>query len=714
MRDRREDICEGALMNQRDLSISSLPREVSERSAVEVCYGAQIDLAYQRLTQRYKVLIRCEKSLNAFLYPALRDRVRRGGDYEMTLIDGRPRGGDDTGSRAQLTLSQLTAFIRGGVTDQHIACITHLDILSTSGSTPNAEAREVIPLLYEHPHARVCALVDPDFPLPPALADAFDVHIELTGIPRASLAQLITQREARALHHERFDPYLLYPYLSGLSAVRARRALSMLAERPEASPLSARAHRDALTALRAQTAPQGEGVELPQVDLRADIAGYEHLKERVERELINLALARLRLQSPDEIELAESLTPRGALFYGPPGTGKTYFAKAIATALQASLIVVSGPELKSKWVGESEENLRRVFRRARAAAPTVIVFDEIDSFAQARGAYQSSGVEHSMVNQLLTEMDGFRPNEQVFIIGTTNFLSSVDSALLRPGRFELLIEVPAPNTSTRADILKHYNQRLSLKMSDELIKWVAEQTGGAADTLGNPFTADHLQALCRALKREQLIEPQLKIGRAQVLDALHRDAPTPTLTERERRVVATHECGHALLAALLPRSSAPLRVSIRPDSVSLGRVQRADTQAHLTYTISDFRDEVCMNLGGMVAEELCFGEHSVGGALDLEHATAITRAIWGRYGMSPTSMMSYAQESGRAATSLSTPSESARASAELWIHEFITQERARARELLARHLESLRSLTELLLERDELDEADLLSVIEPK
>src|SRR5690606_1858406 len=106
--------------------------------------------------------------------------------------------------------------------------------------------------------------------------------------------------------------------------------------------------------------------------------------------------------------------------------------------------IVSGPELKSKWVGESEENLRQVFARARKSAPSIIVFDELDSFATERGTYVGSGVEHSMVNQLLTEMDGFRKEELVFVVGTTNFPDSLDSALLRPGRFELQIEIPYP------------------------------------------------------------------------------------------------------------------------------------------------------------------------------------------------------------------------------------------------------------------------------
>ena len=693
------------------MSISALPIEIRDLGAVEICYGAQIDLAYQRLTQRYRVLIRCEKGLNAFLYPALRNRIRRSGTFEAVLIDGRP-GTDDEGlSRAQVMLNQLTQFMRGGVTDQHIAFLTHLDLLSTSGSTPNPEAREVIPLLYEHPYAKLCALVDPSFPLPPALVDVFDVRIDIVGIPRNRLSQLITQREARALHHTRFDPYLLYPYVSGLSAVRARRVLSMLAERPEVSPLSTRAGQEALRALREQTAPQGDGVELPQVDLHTDIAGYDLLKERIERELINLALARLRLSDPADIELAESLTPRGALFYGPPGTGKTFFAKAIATALQASLIVISGPELKSKWVGESEENLRRVFRKARATSPTVIVFDEIDSFAQARGSYQTSGVEHSMVNQLLTEMDGFKANEQVFIIATTNFLSSVDSALLRPGRFELLIEIPAPDELTRASIITHYNARFKLGMSPELITWTAQQTSGPADTLGHPFTADHLQALCRALKREQLLADHLTLTQHHILDTLNRDRPAMTLTEDERRVVATHECGHALLALILPRLAPPSRVSIRPDSMSLGRVQRVQNRAYLTYTMSDFRDEVCMNLGGIVAEELCFGEHSVGGSLDLAQATAIAKELWGRYGMAKSSQISYYGPRGegftRGEVGLEIPSDEARTDAERWSHHFISTERSRALDLLTNHRQTLEALTEQLLEQNELSDADL-------
>src|SRR5262249_57457209 len=126
------------------------------------------------------------------------------------------------------------------------------------------------------------------------------------------------------------------------------------------------------------------------------------------------------------------LIPRGMIFWGPPGTGKTFFAKAMAASIGAAITVVSGPELKSKWVGESEENLRQIFYKARQSAPSIIVFDAMDSFPTEPRPYTGSGVEHSMVNQLLTEMDGFHKEELVFVVGTTNFVESLDPALLRP------------------------------------------------------------------------------------------------------------------------------------------------------------------------------------------------------------------------------------------------------------------------------------------
>ena len=263
------------------------------------------------------------------------------------------------------------------------------------------------------------------------------------------------------------------------------------------------------------------------------------------------------------------------------------------------------------------------------------VFDEIDSFAQARGSYHSAGVEHSMVNQLLTEMDGFRSNEHVFVMATTNFLGSVDQALLRPGRFELLIEIPPPDLEARVDILKHYNDQFSLGLSSDLIRWTADQTHGSADPMGNPYAADHLKALCVAMKREQLLQKGRLIDKGQIIDVMNRDQTPITLTQDERKVIATHECGHAVVSVLMPRTSSPSRVSIRPDLMSLGRVHHQQNRSPYTYTSTDFIEDICVLLGGLVAEEIFFGEHSVGAAQDLAQATRILKEMAIKFGMSP-------------------------------------------------------------------------------
>ena len=174
------------------------------------------------------------------------------------------------------------------------------------------------------------------------------------------------------------------------------------------------------------------------------------------------------------------------IFWGPPGTGKTLFAKAMAAALGAAVTVVSGPELKSRWVGESEENLRQIFRRARQSAPSIIVFDELDSFASARGTYTGSGVEHSMVNQLLTEMDGFHREEMVFVVGTTNFVEALDPALLRPGRFEFQLHIPYPDADDRRAILRIYDRTMGLEMTAEALEYAVRRTGRAGRRARRP------------------------------------------------------------------------------------------------------------------------------------------------------------------------------------------------------------------------------------
>src|SRR5206468_2168427 len=237
------------------------------------------------------------------------------------------------------------------------------------------------------------------------------------------------------------------------------------------------------------------------------IGGYVRVKQRIRQEILDVLARKEALTNEEQIRSLEELIPKGMIFWGPPGTGKTLFAKAIASEIGAAVTVVSGPELKSKWVGESEDNLRQIFLRARQSAPSIIVFDELDSFASARGTYTGSGVEHSMVNQLLTEMDGFRKEDLVFVIGTTNFVEILDPALLRPGRFEFHLHIPYPDDDDRRAILEIYNKKMRLKLSKEAMDYAVRRTCESYPTqTGTRYSGDHLNALCRAVARLRIRE----------------------------------------------------------------------------------------------------------------------------------------------------------------------------------------------------------------
>jgi cell division protease FtsH len=375
---------------------------------------------------------------------------------------------------------------------------------------------------------------------------------------------------------------------------------------------------------------------------------------------------------------------------------------------------VSGPELKSKWVGESEENLRRVFRQARQAAPSVVVFDEIDAFAHQRGTYIGSGVEHSMVNQLLTEMDGFRRNEMIFVVGTTNYLESLDGALLRPGRFEFVIEMPAPDADDRAAIARIYNARLGLGLGDDLVEHLVRRTEGMADReKGIPFSGDHLHAVCRALKRQQLRDRRPGFTPDDIDRALQRKTRRPiVLSPEEERVIAVHEAGprphrdappegHAARAHLhragprgRPRLRAPrgARAAVRHHG---GR----DARGHLR------------GLGGQVAERMVLREVSGGAHADLQQANAIARAMVEQWGMSRGMGPRVVTDGEREHGSIS-PTRRDRMDAE--VESILREELTRCESLLRKNAPLLEALWTLLLEKKVLDGAALRALAEPK
>lgn len=673
---------------------TQLPQELTAEAAVEAAYAATLAEVASDLVRGLPVLVECDKDLMPFLFMNVRARLRQH-QLRCLFLDGRtpPEGQQIPQGLIATMIGQLRDAVRGAV-EKRVVVLPHLDLLATSQGALTTEAKEVIALLYENPELVWLGFKDPSFPLPSVIENLFPHRVSLLGIPRNKLTQLVTQKESRKFGRS-FNPWALYKYVSGMNAVRLRKLLSTLEgeDYPE-SPARAYA--------QIRQATSGGKLEIPSVDLETQLGGYEKVKKRLRTEILDVLTRKDQCTNPEEIARLEGLIPRGMIFWGPPGTGKTLFAKAMATAIGAAITIVSGPELKSRWVGESEENLRQIFHKARQSAPAIIVFDELDSFAAARGTYTGSGVEHSMVNQMLTEMDGFNSDELVFVVGTTNFVEILDPALLRPGRFEFHLHIPYPDKDDRRAILKIYNASMKLEMTDEALDFAVRRTGDYVEgaSAGTRFSGDHLNALCRALARIRLRENRTDATTTEDVDrALTEWVERPNMTPSEEKVVATHEAGHAVVSLFCKHATPIERISIRGDSAgALGFVQYQDPAHRYVVTRGQMLDDLCILMGGREAEQLLLEDISIGSAGDLERATDIARALVENFGMGgpEVGVVSYASENPR---SDGRRSELSASQLEL-LDKAVARLLLEAKERAAQILREQRAIVELL--RDEL------------
>lgn len=679
---------------------AELPLELSLPASVEAAYPRELGRCEQALLQGLPSLVECDKELTPFFYAQIRDRLKKK-NLRCVYLDGRPAPDAPPSAIPQgvvaTMIGRLLDAVRGPV-GERVVVLPHLDLLTTSAGGLTGEAREVIPLLYENPQVLWLGFKDPSFPVPHVIENLFSHRESILGIARERLRYLVTQKEARKLGRD-LDPYQLYSYVSGVNAVRLRRILAALTG--EDYPADAKA---ALAQLRAATLTTAD-MTMPDVGLDRDIGGYEKVKTRLKKEILDVLDYKAGLSDPEEVRRVESLVPRGMIFWGPPGTGKTLFAKAMATALGAAVTIVSGPELKSRWVGESEENIRQIFLHARQSAPSIIVFDELDSFAAARGTFTGSGVEHSMVNQLLTEMDGFRKDELVFVVGTTNFVESLDRALLRPGRFEFHLQVPYPEALDRRAILQVHDSKLGLRMSARALDYAVKRTADLVEGTQTRYSGDHLQALCRAIARARLRERNdAPTEAADVERALAEYLERPELTAAEEMVVATHEAGHAVCAMLCEHSPPIDRISIRGDLGGvLGFVRYADPAHRYVVSRGQLLDSICVLYGGREAEALLLEDLSIGSAHDVERATSIARALVEEFGMGGDDLG--VRRFARIDPEEHPPalSDATRAAMERSTREVLEAQRARARKLVSEHRDAIVALRDLLLEKKVLD-----------
>ncbi len=358
-----------------------------------------------------------------------------------------------------------------------------------------------------------------------------------------------------------------------------------------------------------------------------DVAGVDEATEEL-FEVVEF------LRTPEKYTKIGGKIPKGVLLVGPPGTGKTLLAKAIAGEAGVPFFSISGSEFVEMFVGVGAARVRDLFEQAQAKAPCIIFIDELDAIGKARGSGPMAHEEREQtLNQLLVEMDGFDPRVGVIILAATNRPEILDQALLRAGRFDRQVLVDRPDRVGRAAILAIHAKTIKLASGVELEHVAAMTPGMVGADLANVVNEAALLAIRRG--RETVEQEDFQEAVERVIAGLEKK--NRVLNQEERRRVAHHEVGHALVALSLPGSDPVHKISIIPRGIAaLGYTLQLPTEDRYLLTRTELENRIAVLLGGRAAEELIFGEASTGAADDLQKATSIAKRMVKDYGMSET------------------------------------------------------------------------------
>ena len=357
-----------------------------------------------------------------------------------------------------------------------------------------------------------------------------------------------------------------------------------------------------------------------------DVAGEDEAKENL-TEVVNY------LHDPSKYQEIGASMPKGILLVGPPGTGKTMLAKAVAGEANVPFFSMSGSEFVEMFVGMGASKVRDLFKQAKEKAPCIVFIDEIDAIGQKRsgGQYGGNDEREQTLNQLLTEMDGFESNNGVIILAATNRPESLDPALTRPGRFDRRVPVELPDLKGREEILKVHAKKIKVAEDVDFNKIARMASGASGAELANIVNEAALRAV-RAGRRfatESDLEESIEVVIAgyQKKNAI--------LTDHEKWIVAYHETGHALVAALQSHSAPVQKITIIPrTSGALGYTMQVEEGNHYLMTREEMENKIATLTGGRAAEEVRFGSVTTGASNDIEQATKLARAMVTRYGMS--------------------------------------------------------------------------------
>jgi cell division protease FtsH len=357
----------------------------------------------------------------------------------------------------------------------------------------------------------------------------------------------------------------------------------------------------------------------------SDVAGVDEAKEEL-MEIVEF------LRHPDKFTKLGGRIPKGVLLVGPPGTGKTLLSKAVAGEAKVPFFSMSGSEFVEMFVGVGASRVRDLFQQAVLKAPCIIFIDELDALGRARGAGIAGAHEEreQTLNQLLAEMDGFDPRKGVIIMAATNRPEILDPALLRPGRFDRHVLVDRPNIKDREDILRIHIRGVKLSKDVDVSVLAARTPGFVGADLANIVNEAALLAARKNKTEVDMTDFEAAIDR--IVAGLEKKRRV--MNKKEKETVAYHECGHTIVAELLPTTDPVHRVSIVQRGIAaLGYTLQLPTEDRYLMTRTELMDKLCVMLGGRVAEELVFHDASTGAQNDLQRAAAIARSMVTEYGM---------------------------------------------------------------------------------
>ena len=438
----------------------------------------------------------------------------------------------------------------------------------------------------------------------------------------------------------------------------------------------------------------------------ADVAGQGEAKESLD-EIVDF------LHNPAKYMAIGAKQPKGALLVGPPGTGKTLLAKAVAGEANVPFFSISGSDFVEMFVGVGASRVRDLFKQASQKAPCIIFIDEIDAIGKSRDSQFGGGNDEreQTLNQLLSEMDGFDSSKGVVILAATNRPEILDKALLRPGRFDRRIIVEKPDLKGREDILKVHIKNVKTAPSIDLHEIALATSGAVGADLANMVNEAALRAV--RLKRSEVVQEDL-MEAVEIIIA-GKEKKDRILSDKEKKLVAYHEVGHALLAALQKNTDPVQKITIVPRTMgSLGYTMTMPEEEHYLSTKDEILDELSVLLAGRVAEEVVFNTKTTGAANDIERANDLARAMIAQYGMSDKFGMAALEKTqskyldGR---NVSNCSEETKTQLDSEIIKVLKEAHDKAEKMLRENIDALHKISEFLIEKETITGEQFMTIL---